>query len=112
MNISLSAVIIGLMAAIIPITNLLVNLSKKVFTIKKPQIVVLITALALSIISACGIAVWQGFNVWWQFAAALIGAVLIGCIDAYGAMFGYDELYTTVIEIFKKFIEYVLGRSS
>lgn len=101
--ISLPALVALLVAAV----NVLTEICKKVFNVKKPQAVAVGWAVALSIGACIVAAVMQGWTLWWMILLAGVAGVLLGVVVAYAAMFGYDEAYRQIIGIFQSLIEYL-----
>lgn len=92
----LYAIIILSIAALVLLTNIIVQVAKKATWDKLPtNILALIVSMVLTI--AAGIAVLQikGITiVWWMILALIV----VGFIVAYAAMFGFDKLMEAVAQ--------------
>ena len=72
------------------ITNILTEVVKKVTWDKIPtNIVVVVIAEVLTVLSGAAYAQINGMDVYWYHA---IGAAVIGIFVSYAAMFGFDKL--------------------
>ena len=96
-----------IIAMLIAMVNVFTEVTKKLFNIKKPQLVVTAWSCLLSIGMAIIAVVIQGWTLWWMLTLACVAGLLIGIFVAYTAMFGYDELYQDVVSIFQKLIDYL-----
>lgn len=99
-----------LIAALVAAVNILTELTKKIVTVKKPERVVLAWAELLSIAVSATAAVLQGWTAPVPLGIAVAVGALIGALVAYAAMFGYDELYGGVGDLFGGFFGYITGR--
>lgn len=89
----------ALIALLIALVNVTVQVIKRVIKVDKPERVVVICAVALSVIAAVLAAVLQGWQLWYMIILAIVAGSLLGLLVAYAAMFGYDELYAQVLEM-------------
>ena len=98
-----------LIAALVAMVNIFTEVIKRLFPVKVPQRVVVIWSILLSEGASFAAVLLQG----WQSTKAYVMAggagVLIGLLVAYAAMYGYDELYKDVLNIFEKLIGYITG---
>lgn len=86
-NISNLLVIIG---ALVVLVNILTEVIKKVTWDKLPtNIVALIFSEALTLAAGAAYAQISGIHITWYL---VVGAVVVGFMVAYAAMFGYDKL--------------------
>lgn len=92
----LYAIIILAIAALVLLTNIIVQVAKKATWDKLPtNALALIVAMVLTV--ATGIAVLQvkGITiVWWM----ILALVVVGFIVAYAAMFGFDKLMEAIAQ--------------
>ena len=98
-----------LIAALVAMVNIFTEVVKRLLPVKVPQRVVVAWSILLSEGASFAAVLLQG----WQSAKAYVMAggagVLIGLLVAYAAMYGYDELYKDVLNIFEKLIGYITG---
>ena len=98
-----------LVAALVAMVNIFTEVCKRLVEVKNAQRVVVIWSILLSEGASFAAVLLQG----WQSTKAYVMAggagVLIGLLVAYAAMYGYDELYKDVLNIFQKLIGYVTG---
>lgn len=84
---SMLMVVIG---ALVVLTNIIVEVLKNFTWEKIPtNILAILVALALTITAFYAWAAWSGITVVWYYVA---GAVVLGFLVAYAAMFGFDKL--------------------
>ena len=102
-NISMPAVALVLVAMV----NVLTEVTKKVWDVRKAEHVVVTWAVVLSVPAAIGLAALQGMTAWWMLLLAAAAGCLLGGLVAYAAMFGYDELYYQVLELLGGFVTYL-----
>ena len=98
-----------LIAALVAMVNIFTEVCKRLFNIENPQRIVVAWSVALSEGASFAAVLLQG----WQSTKAYVMAggagVLIGLLVAYAAMYGYDELYKDVLNIFEKLIGFITG---
>lgn len=98
-----------LIAALVAMVNIFTEVVKRLLPVKVPQRVVVGWSILLSEGASFAAVLLQG----WQSTNAYVMAggagVLIGLLVAYAAMYGYDELYKDVLNIFEKLIGYITG---
>lgn len=98
-----------LIAALVAMVNIFTEVVKRLLPVKVPQRVVVAWSILLSEGASFAAVLLQG----WQSTNAYVMAggagVLIGLLVAYAAMYGYDELYKNVLNIFEKLIGYITG---
>ena len=84
---SMLMVIIG---ALVVLTNIIVEVLKKFTWDKIPtNFLVVCIAIPLTVTAFYAWAAWSGITVVWYYVA---GAVVLGFLVAYAAMFGFDKL--------------------
>lgn len=99
---SYASVILFVIAALTFLTNIVVEVIKGMFPKLPTAILVFIVAIALNVLAlliACEV---LSITVMWYYA---VGAVVLGIVVAYAAMFGFDkfkELYDRLKEINSK----------
>lgn len=106
MNIGL---ILTVFMILVAMTNILVNVVKAVVAVKHPQRVVLGVAVLLSLIVAVGMGLYLQFAMWYQWAGAVLAAILGGGLVSYVAMYGYDQGYDDIVGLVQKLIGYING---
>lgn len=90
-NISMLLAIVG---GITILTNIIVQVLKKITWDKVPtNLVALVVAEALTLAAGGAYAQMNAFAITWYMVA---GAVVIGFMSAYAAMFGFDKLQEMV----------------
>lgn len=93
-------IFMSIMALVIGLTNIITQVVKKITYDKIPtQVVVAIVSVVLCI---AGILAWcavTGTTVTWYI---ILGAFTSGLLAAYGAMFGYDNLYGELWKVVKR----------
>lgn len=102
----------ALLAALVLSTNVFTEIIKRIFTVKKPQILVVIIACVLSVAATIASVIMQGWVLPWQIVVAAILGLPVGGLIAYGAMFGYDELYKQAVGILGSFVSYFWKNSA
>ena len=100
-----------LIAALVAAVNILTEVTKKIVPVKNPERVVLAWAELLSVAASATAAFLQGWVTPVQITIAVAVGALMGALVAYAAMFGYDELYGGVGDIFGGFFGYITGRA-
>lgn len=86
LNISVLLAIVG---GITILTNIIVQVLKKITWDKVPtNLVALLVAEALTLITGAAYAQMNGVTITWYMGA---GAVVVGFMSAYAAMFGFDK---------------------
>lgn len=96
------SLISALFAILVILTNIITQVLKSVTYDKVPtRVVALIIAVALSVIGTVVYCQVMVIAVSWCYVA---GAVVIGFVAAYAAMFGYDNLYNELVEAVKKLL--------
>lgn len=87
LNISMPLAIVG---GITILTNMIVQVLKKITWDKVPtNLVALLVAEALTLAAGAAYAQMNGVSITWYMAA---GAIVVGFMSAYAAMFGFDKL--------------------
>lgn len=102
--------------ALVLLTNVIVNVLKHVYELKKVQPVVVATAIVLTVIVGVALGLYLKFGTWYAWAGDVVASVIIGFVIAYIAMWGYDKGYndiltviTEFIAVFQNLIDYILG---
>jgi len=96
-----ASIMLGVMAVLVFMTNIIVEVVKGLFPKTPTNIVVVIVALIITILAmviACGI---MGITIMWYYA---VGAVVLGIFVSYAAMYGFDK--------FKEALEKVLPKKN
>ena len=84
------ATLIAIIGVLVAVTNIIVEVLKKVIWDKIPtSLLALIVALALTLVAFFAWASYVGFVIVWYMVVA---AVVVGLMVAYAAMFGFDKL--------------------
>jgi len=96
----------ALLMALVLATNVFTEIIKRLFPVKRPQRLVVIVACLLSIGAVLVAVVLEGWTLPWMIALAVAVGVLLGGLIAYGAMFGYDDLYKQAVGILGSFVSY------
>lgn len=96
----------ALLMALVLATNVFTEIIKRLFPVKKPQRLVVAVACLLSVCTAVTAVVLEGWTLPWMIALAVAAGVLLGGLIAYGAMFGYDDLYKQAVGILGSFVSY------
>lgn len=96
----------ALLMALVLATNVFTEIIKRLFPVKRPQRLVVVVACLLSVCTAVTAAVLEGWALPWMIALAVAAGVLLGGLIAYGAMFGYDDLYKQAVGILGSFVNY------
>ena len=87
LNISILLTIIG---AITVLTNIIVEVLKKITWDKIPtNLVALFVSLALTLVAGGAYASINSIAITWYM---VVGAIVVGFMSAYAAMFGFDKL--------------------
>ena len=98
-----------IVAALVAMVNIFTEVCKRLFEVKNAQRVVVIWSILLSEGVCYAAILLQGWLTVWAYIIAGVAGVLIGLLVAYAAMYGYDELYKDVLNIFEKLIGYITG---
>ncbi len=96
----------ALLMALVLATNVFTEIIKRLFPVKRPQRLVVVVACILSIGATLTAVVLEGWTLPWMVALAVVAGVLLGGLIAYGAMFGYDDLYKQAVGILGSFVSY------
>lgn len=96
----------ALLAALVGLTNILTEVTKRVLAVKKAEWIVLLWAEGLSLTAMLLRSTPMG-PVGWALAAA--EGLVWGGVTAYAAMFGYDALYERVPETLRALVGYLNG---
>ena len=84
------SVILSIVGALVVVTNIIVQVLKKLTWDKLPtNLLVVIIALVLTLASGAAYAQIKGIEVLWYYVAA---AIVVAFLVAYAAMFGFDKL--------------------
>lgn len=95
--ISIIASLISVIGALTVLTNIIVEVLKKVTIDKMPtNILAVIVAEALSLVAYFAWASYNSLVIVWYW---VIATVVIGFLVAYAAMFGFDKLKETLAKI-------------
>lgn len=82
---------------LVVLTNIIVEVVKKLTGDKLPtNILAILVALVLTVVAFFAWASYSGIAVMWYYVA---GAVILGCLVAYAAMFGFDKLKEALAKI-------------
>lgn len=85
---SYASVLLAIMAALVFITNIIVEVIKNAFPKLPTNYLVIIVAIAVTMLSLLVAASVLGITIMWYYA---VGAVVLGIFVAYAAMFGFDK---------------------
>ena len=96
----------ALLMALVLATNVFTEIIKRLFPVKRPQRLVVVVACLLSIGAVLTAVVLEGWTLPWMIALAVAVGVLLGGLIAYGALFGYDDLYKQAVGILGSFVSY------
>jgi len=93
------SILTSAVALLVVLTNVITEVIKG-FTYEKvpTRVVAVTTAILLSVCGTCAYCAVMGIAITWYIA---IASVVGGFITAYGAMYGYDNLYTEIWEAIK-----------
>lgn len=80
--------ILGVIAVLVVVTNIIVQTLKQVVGLH-PNWLALIVSLALTLAAGGGYASVQHIQISWYM---VVGAIVVGFMVAYAAMFGFDKL--------------------
>lgn len=84
------SVLITVLGVLVALTNIIVEVLKKVTYDKLPtNVVAVLVAIVLTILAGLALFQIKGIAVTWYFILAL---VILGFMVAYAAMFGFDKL--------------------
>lgn len=93
-------VILTVVFALMVVTNIITEVIKKLTWDKIPtNLMVVIISETLTLISGAVYGQINGITIVWYH---VVGAVIVGIFVAYAAMFGFDKLQQTLIQIQKK----------
>lgn len=102
--------------ALVLLTNVIVNVLKHVYEVKKVQPMVVVTAIVLTIIVGAAFGLYFKFNTWYAWAGDVVASIILGFVIAYISMWGYDKGYSDIltvitefIAVFQNLIDYILG---
>lgn len=97
-NISL---VTAMFATLIVITNIITQVIKNTFKMEgiPAQVTVLCVSVILTIFTMILFMLLLGQVIFWYYYPT---AVIAGFLVAYGAMYGYDNLYSELARVFKK----------
>ncbi len=94
---ALIAAILCIVAAMVAITNIIVEVLKKLWGPTCPStLLAFVVALALAIVALIVYCSYTATMLLWYY---IVGAVLLGFFTAYAAMFGFDKLKQVLEEI-------------
>lgn len=96
----------ALLAALVGLTNVLTEVTKRVTTVKKAERVAVLWAVGLSLAAALLRGAPTNAAEWLLRAGE---GVIWGGVAAYAAMFGYDALYERVPETLRTLVGYLNG---
>lgn len=83
-------ILLSVIGAITVLTNIIVEVLKKITWDKIPtNIVALIVALVLTLVAGGAYASINSIAITWYM---VVGAIVVGFMSAYAAMFGFDKL--------------------
>ena len=91
------SIILPLVLVLMVITNIVVEVLKKLTLGKLPtNIVVFAVAMTLTLLAFLAVCQIAGIAVVWYM---VVGAIILGVFVAYAAMFGFDKLRQTIEQI-------------
>ncbi len=96
----------ALFAALVGLSNVLTEVTKRVLPLKKAEAAVVLWAVGLSL--AAALLRMEGCG-WGYWAAVGFHGVVGGGVVAYAAMFGYDALYERLPEAVRTLVSYLGG---
>ena len=85
------SILLFAMAALVFVTNIVVELVKNLFPKVPTNFVAVIVAEIITVLSACILCAAMEITVMWYYA---VGAVVLGLFVGYAAMFGFDKFKT------------------
>lgn len=97
----------ALIAALVVATNIFAELGKRLFLIKQPRKLVVLIGCTLSVLACLVAAVLEMWVLWWQLGLSALAGLLLGLLVAYGAMYGYDDLYERAVDILSALVGYL-----
>lgn len=84
------AMLFNYIGILVILTNIIVEVLKKIIWDKFPtNILAVIVSLILTLVSFFAYTNYKNFAIEWYY---VVGAIVIGFLVAYAAMFGYDKL--------------------
>lgn len=98
-------------SALIVLTNILTQLFKKIINREEfpAQAIVFLIAEILTFLSvAIGLQILGRAALWYYWVLTF----LVGCFVAYGAIFGYDNLYSQLFQVIKNLINAIFKRGA
>lgn len=90
--------LLAIIAALVVLTNIITQVIKQVYTAEgvPAQIVVAVVAIALTVVTMVVVLIVLKQVVFWYYYPV---AIIVGLMVAYGAMFGYDNLYHEIAKV-------------
>ena len=98
--------------ALVPLVNIMVEVTKKLVNFKKPESIVVIWSVLLAVSGLLLALAQTGETSPALYALEAAKGVLIGGVVAYAAMFGYDELYDKAAGAVGSLVAYLTGRTA
>ena len=96
---SYASVLLAVMAALVFITNIVVEVVKGLFPKVPTNIVAVVVALVITVLAVLILCAVLEITVMWYYA---VGAVVLGIFVGYAAMFGFDK-FKDALEKLKEF---------
>lgn len=98
------SVILSIVGVLVIITNIVVQVLKKLTWDKLPtNILAVLIAMALTLAAFFAYCEIKGVAiVWYTVVGAVVGAVVLGFFVAYAAMFGFDKLKEAIAQLDQK----------
>ncbi|MEA5073110.1 MAG: hypothetical protein VB030_02950 [Eubacterium aggregans] len=93
--------LLAIIAALVVLTNIITQVIKQVYTAEgvPAQIVVAVVAIVLTVVTMVVVLIILKQVVFWYYYPV---AIIVGLMVAYGAMFGYDNLYHEIAKVTRK----------
>jgi len=82
------SILLTIMAALVFVTNIIVEVAKKLFPKLPANILAVIVALIVTVLAVLVLCSVLEITVMWYYA---VGAVVLGIFVGYAAMFGFDK---------------------
>lgn len=82
------SILLSVMAALVFVTNIIVEVIKGLFPKTPTNIVAVIVAMVVTVLAAIIICSVMEITIMWYYA---VGAVVLGIFVGYAAMFGFDK---------------------
>ena len=82
------SILLAVVAALVFVTNIIVEVIKGLFPKTPTNIVAVITALTVTVVSMIILCTVMDITIMWYYA---VGAVVLGIFVGYAAMFGFDK---------------------